>query len=131
RGRALRLEPAADRLLEQDLVRGEAEVHLRLRAPPSLARVARQPEAALGDDVALDVGRAARDQHPERPHVGGAEHAHRRRVRLTRQPWPRCPTRFSAGTRTLSKNTSLKSASPVIWRSGRTSMPDVFMSIRR
>src|SRR5437773_3544923 len=49
----------------------------------SLPRVARQPEAPLGDDVALDVGGAARDQHAERPHVGGAEHAHRGRVRLT------------------------------------------------
>ena len=32
----------------------------------------------------------------------------------TTQPWPRLPTMFLAGTRTLSKNTSLKSASPVI-----------------
>jgi hypothetical protein len=30
--------------------------------------------------------------------------------RLTTQPCPRLPTMFRAGTRTLSKNTSLKSA---------------------
>ncbi len=51
--------------------------------------------------------------------------------RLTTQPLPRGPTRFCFGTRTLSKKTSLKSDSPVIWRSGRTSMPGVFMSISR
>jgi hypothetical protein len=49
--------------------------------------------------------------------------------RLTIQPRPRVPTMLVAGTRTLSKNTSLKSASPVIWRSGRTSRPGVVMSI--
>ena len=47
------------------------------------------------------------------------------------QPSPRGPTSFSAGTRTSSKNTSLKPASPVICTSGRTVMPGVFMSISR
>src|SRR5262249_41204138 len=50
-----------------------------------LARVARQPETALRDDVALDVGGAACDEDAERPHVGGAEHAHGGRVRLARR----------------------------------------------
>ncbi len=36
-------------------------------------------------------------------------------VIATRQPSPSGPTRIESGTRTLSKNTSLNSASPVIW----------------
>src|SRR5262249_61500955 len=50
-----------------------------------LAGVARQPEATLRDDVALDVGGSAGDQHAERPHVRHAEHAHGWRVRLARR----------------------------------------------
>ena len=38
------------------------------------------------------------------------------------------PTRQSSGTNTSSKNTSLNIASPVSSRSGRMSMPGVFMS---
>jgi hypothetical protein len=38
---------------------------------------------------------------------------------------------FSAGTRTFSKKTSLNSASPVIWRSGRTVIPGECMSSRK
>src|SRR5204863_532852 len=49
----------------------------------------------------------------------------------TCQPLLRPPTRFACGTRTSSKKTSLKPASPVIWTSGRTVMPGDFMSIRR
>ncbi len=41
------------------------------------------------------------------------------------------PTRWSAGTNTSSRNTSLNSASPVIWRSGRMSMPSACMSTTR
>ena len=36
-------------------------------------------------------------------------------VIATRQPWPSLPSMFACGMRTLSKNTSLNSASPVIW----------------
>ena len=41
----------------------------------------------------------------------------------TRHPPSSGPTRWWAGTRTSSRNTSLKCASPVIWRIGRTSTP--------
>ncbi|MOA19089.1 hypothetical protein D3C78_1394440 [compost metagenome] len=47
------------------------------------------------------------------------------------QPWFSWPTRFSTGTRTLSKNTSLTSCSPSRVMIGRTVMPGVFMSISR
>ncbi len=40
-----------------------------------------------------------------------------------RQPSFRSPTIQSAGTRASSKKTSLNSATPVIWRSGRTVTP--------
>ncbi len=36
-------------------------------------------------------------------------------VIATRQPWPSFPSMFNCGMRTLSKNTSLNSASAVIW----------------
>ena len=48
----------------------------------------------------------------------------------TPQPSLTLPTTLAAGTRTFSRNTSLNSASPVIWRSGRMEMPGVFMSTR-
>ena len=41
----------------------------------------------------------------------------------TRQPSPVAPTRYASGTRTSSRNTSLKSTSPPMCRSGRTSTP--------
>ena len=41
----------------------------------------------------------------------------------TRQPSPTSPSRSASGIRTSVKYTSLNSASPVIWRSGRTSTP--------
>ena len=41
----------------------------------------------------------------------------------TFQPSPTGPSAFSFAVRAPSKNTSLNSALPVIWRSGRTSMP--------
>ena len=44
-------------------------------------------------------------------------------VRATRQPPLTSPTTQSSGTNTSSRKTSLKSASPVISRSGRTSTP--------
>ena len=44
-------------------------------------------------------------------------------VLATRQPACSGPMRFSTGTATSSRNTSLNSRSPVIWRSGRTSTP--------
>ena len=44
-------------------------------------------------------------------------------VRASFQPSSSSPTRQSSGTNTSSRNTSLNSASPVISRSGRTSMP--------
>ncbi|MDT4874491.1 hypothetical protein FQZ97_1097960 [compost metagenome] len=47
------------------------------------------------------------------------------------QPLFSSPTRFSTGTRTLSKNTSLTSWSPSRVMIGRTLMPGVFMSISR
>ena len=46
----------------------------------------------------------------------------------TRQPSPGLPRRSSSGMRTSVKNTSLNSASPVIWYSGRTSTPGACMS---
>ena len=46
----------------------------------------------------------------------------------TRQPSFSGPIMFPAGTRTSSRNTSLNSDSPVIWRRGRTVMPGVRMS---
>ena len=52
-------------------------------------------------------------------------------VWATRQPSPGAPSRFSPGMRTPSRNTSEKWASPVICRSGRTSMPGVDMSSRK
>ncbi len=41
----------------------------------------------------------------------------------TAQPLPGSPTHSEAGVRAPSKNTSLNSAVPVIWRIGRISMP--------
>ena len=46
----------------------------------------------------------------------------------TRQPSPTSPRRSASGMRTSVKYTSLNSASPVIWRSGRTSTPGACMS---
>ena len=46
-------------------------------------------------------------------------------VWATCQPSPTSPSTLAAGIRTSSRNTSLKWASPVIWRSGRMSMPGV------
>ncbi len=42
-------------------------------------------------------------------------------VRATRQPPLTSPSRWSSGTRTPDRKTSLKSLPPVIWRSDRTS----------
>ena len=44
-------------------------------------------------------------------------------VRATAQPAFTSPSRAESGRTTLSKKTSLNSASPVIWRSGRTVTP--------
>jgi hypothetical protein len=49
-------------------------------------------------------------------------------VRATVQPWFTSPRRWSSGTRTSVKKTSLNEAPPVIWRSGRTSTPGACMS---
>ena len=49
-------------------------------------------------------------------------------VSATRQPSLTSPSRWSSGTRTSLKNTSLKLAPPVIWRSGRISTPGACMS---
>ena len=49
--------------------------------------------------------------------------------RATVQPSLGVPTTSSSGTKTSLKNTSLKSALPVIWRNGRTSTPGPCMSI--
>ncbi len=46
----------------------------------------------------------------------------------TRQPWPSLPSMRSCGIRTSVRKTSLNSASPVIWCSGRTSTPGPCMS---
>ena len=46
----------------------------------------------------------------------------------TRQPSPTSPSRSASGIRTSLKNTSLNSASPVIWRRGLTSTPGACMS---
>ena len=52
-------------------------------------------------------------------------------VIATCQPPPTSPTTFSSGTSTPVKKISLNSASPVIWRSGRTSTPGECMSTSR
>ncbi len=52
-------------------------------------------------------------------------------VRATAQPWPTAPSRWLSGMRTPVRKTSLNSASPVIWRSGRTSTPGACMSQRK
>ncbi len=52
-------------------------------------------------------------------------------VIATRHPSPTGPSRQASGTRAPSKYTSLNSASPVIWRSGRTSTPGDRMSITK
>ena len=52
-------------------------------------------------------------------------------VNDTRQPSPTSPRRSASGMRTSVRNTSLNSASPVIWRSGRTSTPGACMSITK
>ena len=49
-------------------------------------------------------------------------------VVATRQPPPSGPRRFASGTRMSVRKTSLNSASPVIWRSGRMSTPGCVMS---
>ncbi len=46
----------------------------------------------------------------------------------TAQPWPTSPIRSASGIRTSVRKTSLNSASPVAWRSGRTSTPGAVMS---
>ena len=51
-------------------------------------------------------------------------------VFATRQPSLTGPSRHASGIATSVKNTSLKCAIPLIWRSGRTSMPGVCMSSR-
>ena len=52
-------------------------------------------------------------------------------VIATDQPLFSPPTMFSSGIRASSMNSSLNSASPVIWRSGRVSTPSCSMSIRK
>jgi hypothetical protein len=53
-------------------------------------------------------------------------------VRASFQPSSTSPTTIASGTNTSSRKTSLKSALPVISRSGRTSMPELFfMSTRK
>ena len=52
-------------------------------------------------------------------------------VTATRQPSPSAPIRALSGMRTSVKKTSLNSASPVIWKRGRTSTPGAFMSTRK
>jgi alkylation response protein AidB-like acyl-CoA dehydrogenase len=52
-------------------------------------------------------------------------------VMATRHPSPTGPRRHSSGTRAFAKKTSLNSASPVIWRNGRTSTPGWCMSITK
>ena len=52
-------------------------------------------------------------------------------VVATRHPSPTLPTRLRSGTRTPERKTSLNSASPVIWRRGRTSTPGSVMSTRK
>ena len=52
-------------------------------------------------------------------------------VTATFQPSPSPPMRAVSGTCTSVKKTSLNSASPVIWNSGRTSTPGAFMSTRK
>ena len=52
-------------------------------------------------------------------------------VRASGHPPSTAPTTISSGTKRSSKNTSLKSSSPVISRSGRMSMPGERMSTRK
>jgi hypothetical protein len=52
-------------------------------------------------------------------------------VIATFQPLPTPPTTSAVPTRAPSRNSSLNSASPVIWRSGRTCTPSCSMSSRK
>ena len=52
-------------------------------------------------------------------------------VMATPQPLPTPPTTFSSGMRASSMKSSLNSASPVIWCSGRTCTSSCSMSIRK
>ena len=52
-------------------------------------------------------------------------------VRASLQPSSTSPTTSSSGTNTSSRKTSLNSAWPVISRSGRTSMPSLFLMSTR
>ena len=98
-------------------------------------QVAQQLAAQVGVDHRLAHQRVvghARAAGPARSARAGRRRRSRRRWRCARwrgwsgrpatPPPPRRP-RWPAGMRTSSRNTSLKWASPVIWRSGRMSMP--------
>ena len=54
-----------------------------------------------------------------------------RHVIATGQPLPSPPTMLSFGIRASSMNSSLNSASPVIWRSGRTCTASCSMSMMK
>ena len=75
-------------------------------------------QAALGGDAeerrraAGAGGPAAKKPSPARSFISV--------VSATFQPLPTPPTTFASGMRASSMNSSLNSASPVIWRSGRT-----------
>ena len=49
----------------------------------------------------------------------------------THQPWFSSPSRLASGTRASVRKVSLKRASPVAWRSGRTSTPGCFMGKKK
>ena len=84
-------------------------------------RVVVEPEVAQHLDEPAALPRPSRRRPPPPPPIDARSFISV--VSATVQPWLTSPRRWSSGTRTSLKNTSLNDAPPVIWRSGRTSTP--------
>ena len=121
---------------------GERRRHRRHAGPAGEPRATQRPAAA--DELGHRAGGRS-GRRPARPAAMPVEPRWMRAC--SAQPmWPRSlvsvamatvqpscsgPSRASAGRRTSSRNTSSNSEPPVIWRSGRTSMPGGAMSTRK
>ena len=96
---------------------------------PSLWRITGSPvtprsrASSLSSSSAFRMAAAAAAPSPARSCISV--------VIATAQPLPTPPTTFSSGIRASSMKSSLNSASPVIWRSGRTCTASCSMSIRK
>ena len=106
------------------VVLGDLEVDVHVGQLLADERVVVQPEVA---DHLGQPGDVARPPPPPPPPPIEAR-SFISVVSATVQPWFTSPRRWSSGTRTSVKNTSLNVAPPVIWRSGRISTPGAFMS---